>query len=148
MNSQIWTFASLRSGREWEDQLVAYWELDYSAISGDYLTNEINVKALFREWAETVAAEYPNELIPVLWTVGAPKYKKFEFMPFQFRPYPENFLTYYTWPVNKETGARLNWLTLPVVCTPASNFIQNALGWKPGILQPYAYLPALRSVAL
>jgi hypothetical protein len=84
------------------------------------------------------------------------KVSTFEGMPFQYEHIPrfktENFLTFFTWPVNTATNEPLNWLTLPVkdkLWTPKNadkgGFIQQATGWKPAILQPYVYLPALES---
>ena len=75
-------------------------------------------------------------------------------MPFQFNHFSgeaeEDFLTVFTWPIDSATGARLNWLSLPVVdkfwnaeAARKGGFIQEATGWKPGILQPYVYLPSL-----
>ena len=47
-------------------------------------------------------------------------------------------------------GERLNWLLLPVEDklwnakqANKGGFIQEATGWKPSILQPFVYLPAL-----
>ena len=65
-------------------------------------------------------------------------------------PDPEDFLSYYSWPVNSKTGERLNWLTLPVIDKrwvgkhgEKGGFIQEATGWKPAVLQPFVYLPSL-----
>ena len=75
-------------------------------------------------------------------------------MPFQFDhkagALPDNFLTYYTWPISSLTGEPLNWLTLPVVDklwndgrADKGGFIQEATRWKPAVLQPFLYLPGL-----
>ena len=84
-------------------------------------------------------------------------------MPFQFERFPtsetpedsktvEEFLVHFTWPVNSVSGERLSWLDLPLVDKlwnsqrgDKGGFIQQATGWKPSILQPYVYLPALTS---
>jgi hypothetical protein len=54
--------------------------------------------------------------------------------------------------MHSETGARLNWLTLPVVdkgWNEAQNdkggFIQEATGWKPSALQRTVNMPTLLS---
>ena len=54
------------------------------------------------------------------------------------------------WPVDAETGDELDWLALPVVDKlwnskrgDKGGFIQEATGWKPSILQPHVFLPAL-----
>ena len=75
-------------------------------------------------------------------------------MPFQYEHLTdmpsEDFLTFFTHPVNSVSGKPLNWLTLTVVdklwnskSANKGGFIQQATGWKPAILQPYVYLPAL-----
>ena len=82
----------------------------------------------------------------------------FEFMPFQFIPpsleyKPKNYLDYWSHPIDCETGKPLDWLSLPVPDKlwnskrdDKGGFIQEVTGWKPSILQPYAYLPALTSI--
>lgn len=78
-------------------------------------------------------------------------------MPFQFRHSArrsdKDFLTFFTWPVDPNTGNSLNWLTLSVVDklwnskrADKGGFIQGATGWKPAIFQPYVYLPSLMNV--
>ncbi|MBH8550844.1 hypothetical protein I8751_00235 [Nostocaceae cyanobacterium CENA357] len=78
-----------------------------------------------------------------------------EEMPFQFQHYNddlphENFVTFFTHPVDSVTGKPINWLDVPVndklwnsKRADKGGFIQQATGWKPSILQPYVYLPAL-----
>ena len=148
--STIWTVKSLRSDYEWEGELLAYWEVNYDPISDDHTPQEISAEELFNLWVDKVKEKYPNELIPILWCVASKG--KFEFMPFQFQSYElgQDFLTHFTWPISKETSEHLNWLALPVVDklwndkrADKGGFIQEFTGWKPGILQPYVYLPSL-----
>ncbi len=155
----VWKVGSLRSDYKWAGPLVAYWEVYLDPISDDYTPNEISAVDLFRKWTERVREQYPQCLIPIYWFVQCPSQKKFERMPFQ-DPHvwgntapEENFLTFFTWPVSSATGAPVNWLTLPVADkrwrkgrSDKGGFIQEATGWKPGILQPAVYLPALMSV--
>jgi len=148
--STIWKAKRHRTGREWESELVAYWEVYFDPISDDYTPQEISAEELFNLWVNKVKKIYPNGLIPILWLAV---YKgKPEFMPFQFlsNEIGQDFLTHYTWPINKETGEQVNWLALPVVDkrwndkqANKGGFIQEFTGWKPGILQPYVYLPSL-----
>jgi len=150
----IWKVSSLRSGYEWQGMLVAYWEVYLDPISDDYTPQEINARELFHKWEKRVSEKYPNGLIPIYWFVECKKHGIFDGIPFQFEhiagSFREDFLTFFTWPVNPETGEPLNWLTLPVVDklwnprrANKGGFIQQATGWKPAILQPYVYLPAL-----
>ena len=156
--SSIWKCHNRTTGFEPEGVLEAYWEVASDPISDEYTPREISARELFNNWAADVQKRFPNNLIPIYWFV---KYKgknvsTFEGMPFQFehipRSFPENFLTFFTWPTNSVTGEELNWLTLPVVDklwntkrADKGGFIQEATGWKPAILQPYVYLPSLTS---
>jgi hypothetical protein len=106
-------------------------------------------------WAQKVRLDYADELIPIYWFVESPDQGKFERMPFQRHPVGgalEDFLSFYSWPVNTQSGEYLNWLTLPVVdkawnITRADmgGFLQEATGWKPAILQSFVFLPSLMS---
>lgn len=102
---------------------------------------------------------YTDGLIPIHWFVESPGHAKIERMPFQYSIPPlrmsgplDDFLTFYSWPVNARSGDPLNWLTLPVVDKAWNSkragkggFIQEATGWKPAILQPFVFLPSLLS---
>jgi hypothetical protein len=139
----------------WEGPIVAYWEVYYDPISDDYTTREIDARTLLRRWAERVKDTHPDDLVPIYWSAWSEEAAKFEAMPFQFLHGRDNdaedFLTFYHWPENAKTGAPLNWLSLPVVDKfwneerggDKGGFIQEATGWKPSILQPFVYLPAL-----
>jgi len=156
--STIWKAESRLYGFEWEGGLVARWEVDNDSISDDYTPQEISAEELFGLRVNKVKGKrYPNELIPIYWQVVPTaivpgRNVKPESMPFQFQSYKlgQDSLTHYTWPVSKETGEPLNWLTLPVMDklwndkrSDKGGFIQEFTGWKPGILQPYVYLPSL-----
>jgi hypothetical protein len=149
-----WRFQSRRRDYEWVGELFAWWEVSYDPISDDYTPEEIDAEELFNLWVEEVQGKYENDLIPISWFVVCEPKRKLEFMPFQLNHVPgvpmEDFLTYFTWPEHRETGEILNWLALPVKdklwdahhCDKGG-FIQQATGWKPGILQPHVYLPTL-----
>lgn len=154
--AKSWMVRSLRSGSEWEGRLVAYWEVALDPVSDDYTPREIGARELFRKWEASVHEKYPDGLVPIYWCVQCNERGVFEQMPFQFQHIPgshrEDYLTFFTWPMASATGERLNWLALPVADKLWSSrradkggFIQEATGWKPAILQPYAYLPSLSS---
>lgn len=150
----VWRVRCRHTGYEWVGPLVAYSEVALDPISDDYSPDEIEAPELFRMWEKRVQEKYPNGLIPIYWFAECKEEGKFAAMPFQFEHIPgslyEAFLTFYSWPVDSVTGRRLNWLTLPVADkrwranhADKGGFIQEATGWKPAILQPYVYLPAL-----
>ena len=150
--STIWKMQSRDSNHTPECNLTAYWEVELDPMSDDYTPQEISAEELFHLWAQKVSKQYTNGLIPILWCVQGVQQAVFESMPFQFSELgrSEDFLSYFTWPINKESGERLNWLTLPVIDklwnrkrADKGGFIQEFTGWKPSILQPYVYLPSL-----
>lgn len=111
---------------------------------------------LLAAWAQKAKEAYPTGLVPIHWFVRNESGEILGLMPFQF-PHTslrEDFLTKFTWPLSSETEERLRWLDLPVVdklwndrASEKGGFIQEATGWKPSILQPYVYLPALTESA-
>ncbi len=150
----MWRAHSRRTDHQWEGDLVAYWEVHRDPISDDYTPDEITARDLFSLWVDRVRYEFPNCLVPIHWFVGSSDQGKFERMPSQFDHFPDmprrDFLTAYEWPVDVATGERLNWPDLPVVDkfwnsarADKGGFIQQATGWKPSILQPHVFLPAL-----
>jgi hypothetical protein len=152
-----WRVRNIRSNYEWEGVLVAYWEASLDPISDNYTPKEIAARDLLEKWGEKVSKKYLNGLVPLHWFVECREHGAFEYMPFQFDHLSdqprEDFLTFFTWPKNSITGEWLNWLTLPVVDklwnskrADKGGFIQEATGWKPAILQPYIYLPALTTI--
>lgn len=150
----VWRVRSLHSDYEWEGVLVAYWEVELDPISDDYSPREIDAHELFHKRESRVRDQYRNGLVPIHWFAECREQGKFDHMPFQFNHFPqysrEDFLSLFAWPINSVTGERLNWLTLPVADklwnsrrADKGGFIQQATGWKPAVLQPYCYLPAL-----
>lgn len=151
-----WKCQNLKTGFEPEGTLEAYWEVSLDPISDNYTPQEMDANELFHMWARQVREKYPNGLIPIYWFVDCKgdAFATFEAMPFQFEHFPgfvaENFLTFFTWPVNATTDEPLNWLSLRVKDKlwnakqqNKGGFIQQATGWKPAILQPHVYLPTL-----
>ena len=159
---RIWTFEGTVYGGKRQEPLVAFWEPDGSAMSDNYSPDEITAQELLYKWAATAEQRYPDKVVPILWVVDSAQGAfKIEYMPFQnpwwIGPDPslhKDFLTYYTWPVDAQTGELLNWLTLPVVDKQwnekrddTGGFIQETTGWKPSVLQPSVYLPSLTDAA-
>jgi len=158
--STVWKFQQRRGGLECHAALEAYWEVHLDPISDDFTQEEISAVDLFSRWARQIRKKSEDELIRISWFVNVegPDVKTFEYMPFQLRHWrtdnPEDFLSFFTWPTNVQTGDYLNWLELPVVdklWRPSrankGGFLQEATGWKPSILQPYVYLPSLEKAA-
>jgi hypothetical protein len=150
----IWRARSLCSGYEWQGPLVAYWEVLLDPISDDYTPEDTSAEDLLQTWVDRVLRDCPSDMVPIYWFAAAQEHGMLERMPFQVNDTPElpveDFLTYFTWPVNTATREQLNWLKLPVMDkrwnlerADKGGFIQEATGWKPAILQPYVYLPAL-----
>ena len=148
-----WKAESRRTDYTWEGSLKAYWEVALDPISDDFTPDEMAAEELLYMWAEQVSEHHPDGLVPISWYVQQGS-GNIESMPFQHGSYrdeqQDDFLTYFTWPVDSETGAPLNWLELPVVDKlwrpddpSKGGFIQEATGWKPSILQPFVFLPAL-----
>lgn len=149
---RVWTFKGRKVSWERRISLTAIWEVASSAMSDNFTPEETPAHELFTLWAARVGEEHPDGLIPIYWSVEGPEGFGTEEMPFQ--PHQslsdEDFLTHYTWPENAETGEPLNWFTLPVLDeewnpgrSNKGGFIQEATGWKPSVLQPHVYLPAL-----
>lgn len=148
-----WKFRS-RSGHEALADLVAYWEVHGDPISDEYTPTDTSAADLLTLWVSRYGSKAERGLVPIYWFVSCSAPGIFESMPFQHGHDPEftheDFLTHYEWPVDPNTGAQLNWLSLPVVdklwnTTRADKggFIQEATGWKPGILQPFVPLESL-----
>ena len=145
-----------KDGIERQASFVANWDVYFNEITDNYTTEDISLEDLFRLWAEKVIKEYPNGLIPITWgLVGS---GIFEYMPFQLNDKVKklggyNFLTYFSYPLRKDTGEHLNLFDLYVVDKhwnknkrDRSGFIQEYTHWKPSILQSHMYLPAFLEV--
>ena len=152
-----WNFRHRTLGHEHtEASIVAVWEAHLDPISDDYTPSEISAPDLFTLWARRVSERHPNGLVPIYWFVDVrgETVRTFEYMPFQLdhlrRYNKEDFLSFFSWPTNPQSGRQLNWLNLPVVDklwrrrrADKGGFVQEATGWKPSILQPFVYLPSL-----
>ncbi len=151
-----WRVQFRQTQGSWEGPLVAVYEIAHDPISDNYTTEDISAAELFDQWAARVAGEYPNDLIPIYWFISSEEAAKFEGMPFTYnhregeRPL-DDFLHYYHWPKNVETGEPLNWMEVPVIKKTwqhgdgwtKGGFIPEATGWTPSIAQPFVFLPSL-----
>ncbi len=160
-----WTIAGRRHDHIQTAELALYAEPNYSAITDDYLPEEISAHELWRIWVDKVwnkaHEQWPDVYRPgevtILWTVTTPACTGiFEAAPYarilpqapelvkMLGPYEsEDFLTHYKTPVDAETGEPINWLRLPVLdrgwnetAAHKGGFIQEVTGWKPSPLQP------------
>lgn len=145
-----WRIRHRATGEETLAHLFTYWEVEGDSISDQYTPALISAHDLLAEWVRQRTRQ--KGLVPIRWYVKASDL--LEFMPFQhthvLEEPRENFLTFYNWPVNPQTGDQLNWLTLPVADKlwhgnqgDKGGFIQQATGWKPSILQPFVALESL-----
>lgn len=151
--TKIWRVRSKQaSDYTWESPLAACWEALLDPISDAFTPTDKTAGELLKLWAAEVMAERPDGLIPIYWYVKGEG--QLDYMPFQYEHHPDtprdNFLTYNTWPLDASTAEPLNWFELPVVdklwaagSVAKGGFIQQATHWKPAILQPFVFLPAL-----
>jgi hypothetical protein len=150
-SSTIYRFQNRRRGFEQTARLVAYWEVTLDPVSDNFTPEDTDAGELFSMWVEKVRDEHADGLIPIYWSVQSEPAGVYETMPFQFRKFDEDFLTFFTWPVDVTTNEPLNWIELVVVDklwrkgrADKGGFIQEVTGWKPSILQPLVYLPSLQ----
>ncbi|MEU4439117.1 hypothetical protein [Micromonospora chalcea] len=145
-----WEFATHRSSYNRTVPLDLYWELDGDPLTDDWTPDEITAAELWDRWID----RYINRprrprptpyTVTIYWSVQGPGVS--ETAPFQdwtsrdLSRQPEDFLSFYTWPVDPKTGERLQWTRLPVVDKlwqphgTKGGFIQELTGWKPSPLQ-------------
>lgn len=129
------SFQSRASGYTHHDKLSAYWEVNGSAMTDDYLPSEISAAKLFARWERSYAI---NGSANILWAVDGDH--TFEFAPMENSPYSQemNFLTEFTHPIVVETGEPLDFETLPVQSFfweehrgDKGGFIHAHTGWLP-----------------
>lgn len=156
-----WSYASLRRDHERTTGLELYWEAHLDPMSGDYTPDEIDARELFELWRRRLdddgwSKRLGEPWVDIYWFVSSPDGGgTFESAPFEGHEYDwlvegDDFLSFYTWPENAETGELLNWLRLPVrdkLWRPGQGdkggFIQEATGWKPSALQAHVSVQTL-----
>lgn len=146
-----WEFRNKRSGYRRQVDLVLYPELDCSAMVDDYYN--LNGDDQLREYVQYLEQRYPQWLeadaVPIYWSVETPAWDLGEGAPpflgaHLEQPMP-NFLDYFTWPTDVNTGARLDWFSLPVVNDRFPEFAE-ALAWTPSPFQPSCPLATILRV--
>lgn len=135
-----------------------YWEIDGDPITDDYGIEEITAPQLWDIWVDDLykSADWVAgpDIVKIHWSVGGNGIA--ERAPFQ--GFGEDLLTFFTWPEDEQTGARLQWSRLPVIdklwrvdlpphATTKGGFIQETTGWKPSPLQPSLNLRQLAAMA-
>lgn len=157
-----WEFTNKKGGLTRQETLLLSWEASCDPVSDDYTYHDTDADDLWRIWVEYLHKrdQFDERLgkgwVRVSWFVEAES--TFEGAPFdetarQFGS-TEDFLTFFNWPTNVDTGERVNWMRLPVrdklwtrEQTDKGGFIQEASGWKPSAYQPFVYLPTLAAAA-
>lgn len=148
-----WRFTSKGPRRvEKVGALELWYELMMDPISDDYTSDDIEAGELFDRWLGAIVDGqrwHPHLGAPYVsigWYVHGEDSATFEGAPFTedlyAREHPkEDFLTFYTWPENVDTGERLNWLRVPVRDklwaghSDKGGYITDVTGWKPHALQ-------------
>lgn len=157
----MWVFQDRRRGGELRSELVLSWEVDTSAFSDDFTPEEVDAVELWHLWRKRYG-DVEHKLLgagwlSILWSVEDGESNWGVFAPFSNQDLnvkEEDFLARYTWPRNADTGEDLRWTDLVVEdkhWTPGrgnkGGFIQEATGWKPGLLQPYVHIPSIARAA-
>jgi hypothetical protein len=160
----VWLFQNLRhQGEEMRADLELYWEVMGDPISDEYTHDEKSARDLWHLWLDRYGrGEHDARLgpgwVPILWFVQETGNDLgfLEYAPHAYAEEPpdRDFLTYFTWPRNDQTGQDLRWPALPV-CDKFWNeeradkggFFQEATGWKPGAYQPFVHVPSLARAA-
>lgn len=155
-----WNYQSFRGGHELTEELVLYWEANGDPISDDFTPDDIEAPALFAEWRRWLklrdgwSKAMGEPWVDIIWFVTTTEHAgTFEGAPFQVLEWlrdDDDFLTFFTWPVDASSREPLNWLRLPVddklwreARGDKGGFIQEATGWKPSPLQSYVNVDVL-----
>ncbi|MFC4512244.1 hypothetical protein [Streptomyces ehimensis] len=145
-----WTFYSRQTRHERSVPLCLHWEVNGDSITDEYTPDEINAQGLWGMWFPRYGKAGPAK---VYWSIMGEG--TFEGAPFSDNiGIGEDFLTFYSWPVNAVTGKRLNWVRLPVRdklwhrgrCDKGG-FIQQLTGWKPSPFEPSFHAEGIARLA-
>lgn len=127
-----------RHGGARRGPLWLYAELNLSAVLGEAEPDEDDIFDFYVDYVRRSDSDaWQSDAVSIGWTVMP----VMEFAPFVGDWY-ENFLTFYSWPVDVKTGDLLDWFQLPVVLDRFDGF-EKALAWKPAALQPTAPIRSL-----
>ncbi len=160
---RLWTFTSVESGYRWETPLWLTWELDYEAISDDYLVDEIDAVDLRHRWLRCFPVGAGESLVvPIAWYVEGDTI--FETAPLQADSgselRSEDFLSFFTTPVDLVTGESVRWSALPMSTKgwrddlpdrpwilTKGGFVTEVTGWAPSAYQSSVDVMHLRRLA-
>ena len=159
--TQQWKWSNKKSGYEFSGELHLSWEVHGDLISEHYVgADYISAVDLLRRWTDQYYPEaiaetlYGPGAVGIDWAIDCEPCEAAPFSPDVWTLDDENFLTFFTWPTNPETGDRLNFNTLPVDDKvwndqqwDKGGFIQEATGWKPSPFQPVMYVPTVFAAA-
>lgn len=144
--SRQWTYRSRHGTPELTEEIWLYGELDGSAcVDGCDSGDGADQLRFYVEWIRRNNPEWlDDDAVPIYWSV-MPAAETAPFQPsFSARVGSpvEDFLSYFTWPVDASTGENLDWFQLPVRQErfPA---LAKAIGWVPSPLQPTAPLTSI-----
>ncbi|MDF2155305.1 hypothetical protein [Vibrio sp. CAU 1672] len=140
MSSNLCHFYNLRNpAYTVTGELIAKYEIDHSAMAYDY-TGDLSAYELFEKWVEVARSQSTDGMVDICWhvTVQGQRFKP-EFMPGQCGSAGEgDFLSYFSQPVNVETGQSLEWSAVPVKLPvwdeenlEGRGFIEYVTGWQP-----------------
>lgn len=151
-----WTYRNIHDATVVRTGEIALsWEPDACWITDDYRPHEAGPRVLWDLWVPRIAdmlhnqdpARYLAGDVHINWTVvHATDSGPFEAAPHMLPSAQlwarENFLTFFTNPVDVKTGEEINWARVPVRDKgwnaseeDKGGFIQELLGWKPSPLQ-------------
>ena len=125
-------------------QFLARYEVSHADTLLDF-EPELDAGDAFDRWAKKVLENNSSGLVKLDWLVEMPEQDfKPEFFPGQYEQEGSDFLTYFSNPINEQTGQLLDWGTVPVKKLrwnkkqkDAGGFIEEATGWKPSLLQSH-----------
>lgn len=122
--------------------LTLNWFLPEAASISDSTQEDMSARQALKAWLDRLDGA---TTLPISWAVsGEGIFEKAPFCPpDEDDPKPENFLTFYTWPVHAGAGQRLKFTQLPIadetwergLSRGKAGFVQAATGWKPSPLQ-------------
>jgi len=146
LGDRAWRFRSREDGLEHLATLWLYPELECSSCVDDaddqsgpgHLAYYVNyVKRNYRQW-------WDADAVPIYWFVrGDPRVCEDAPNDYRHHDLPgENFLTFFTPPVDAKTGEPLNWWRLPVRNTRFPE-LARGLGWLPSPFQRFAPLRSI-----
>lgn len=154
-----WYFETHRTGHPRTVDLWLYPELDCSSMVDDYC--DYDGEEQLDEYVRYLGRKHPrwlkDDAVPIYWSVNGPGVC--ETAPFQDWAtayaadgsggqvpdgFHEDFLSYFTWPYDPQTGQQLDWYQLPVINDRFPGFAK-ALAWTPSPLQPTCPLRSVLS---